>query len=180
MRHWSLLSLVLFLAASAWAIETYREMKWEMLVPKGWEPGAELKSLNLSSLQDADPRAVEALRQLKEKWDSAPSDPSLAGARVRLLGYAIPLEKKSGKVAEFLLVPYFGACIHTPPPPANQIVHVFAKTPLGDLKSMDAVWVSGTLSLHHAQTIWGKTGYRMAAVKVDPYKQPGAAWINAE
>jgi nickel/cobalt exporter len=39
-------------------------------------------------------------------------------------GYALPLRAEEGRVVEFLLVPWVGACIHTPPPPANQIVHV--------------------------------------------------------
>jgi nickel/cobalt exporter len=39
-------------------------------------------------------------------------------------GYALPLRAEDGRIVEFLLVPWVGACIHTPPPPANQIVHV--------------------------------------------------------
>ncbi len=50
---------------------------------------------------------------------------SLEGATVRLPGFIVPLEAvKSGDVSEFLLVPYFGSCIHVPPPPPNQIVYV--------------------------------------------------------
>ncbi|MGI9201102.1 MAG: DUF3299 domain-containing protein [Woeseiaceae bacterium] len=50
----------------------------------------------------------------------------LDGTFVRIPGYAVPLELSGSKVTEFLLVPYVGACIHTPPPPPNQIVHVEA------------------------------------------------------
>jgi nickel/cobalt exporter len=39
-------------------------------------------------------------------------------------GYALPLRAEEGRVVEFLLVPWVGACVHTPPPPANQIVHI--------------------------------------------------------
>jgi ABC-type nickel/cobalt efflux system permease component RcnA len=39
-------------------------------------------------------------------------------------GYALPLRAEEGRVVEFLLVPWVGACVHTPPPAANQIVHV--------------------------------------------------------
>jgi hypothetical protein len=42
----------------------------------------------------------------------------------RVPGYMIPLEDNLEEVTEFLLVPYPGACIHVPPPPPNQIVHV--------------------------------------------------------
>ena len=46
------------------------------------------------------------------------------GAHVRIPGYLLPLELENDEATEFLLVPYQGACIHTPPPPPNQIVHV--------------------------------------------------------
>jgi hypothetical protein len=49
----------------------------------------------------------------------------LDGQNIRLPGYIVPLEvSEEGRTTEFLLVPYFGACIHVPPPPSNQIVHV--------------------------------------------------------
>ena len=57
------------------------------------------------------------------------------------------LHKFSGKqVTEFLLVPWVGACIHTPPPPPNQIVHVKSAKPF-EIKGMfDAVWVTGRMA----------------------------------
>jgi hypothetical protein len=76
----------------------------------------------------------------------------------------VPLERKGDAVLELLLVPYFGACIHTPPPPANQIVHVILKKPAEGMKMMDAFWVSGTLSLQHGDSSLGIYGYRMNAI----------------
>ena len=44
---------------------------------------------------------------------------------VRIPGFIVPLEyKESEIVTRFLLVPYFGACIHEPPPPPNQTIYV--------------------------------------------------------
>ena len=70
----------------------------------------------------------------------------LNGNRIRLPGYLLPLEFEDKKVTEFLLVPWVGACIHTPPPPPNQIVHVkLAKGfDIGD-EVFTAVWVSGLM-----------------------------------
>jgi hypothetical protein len=65
-------------------------------------------------------------------------------------------------------VPYFGACIHTPPPPANQIVHVLPKAGM-KLKSMDVVWVDGTLKAQRGDSYMGVSGYRMDAEAVTPY-----------
>ena len=163
------LVLALSFAVPLHAADEFREIKWEVLVPKGWDPVKDLKGLDLAKLQDSDPRAIEALEKLKAAWDAAPTDAALAGAKVRLPGFAIPLENKAGKVSEFLLVPYFGACIHTPPPPANQIVHVVLKRPVSNLHSMDTVKVSGTLRLKAATTPWGNAGYRIDAEKVENF-----------
>ena len=166
-----LLLLALCLAPPLHAADDYRDIKWEALVPKDWDPAKDLKALDFGKLQDSDPRAMEALEKMKALWDSAPTEPSLAGLRVRLPGFAIPLEAKADKVSEFLLVPYFGACIHSPPPPANQIIHAVSTKPLKGMRSMDAIWVQGTLSLHRADTPWGKAGYRLAVDKIAPYEE---------
>ena len=166
-----LLLLALCLAPPLHAADDYKEIKWEGLVPKGWDPAKDLKALDLGKLQDSDPRAMEALEKMRALWDAAPTEPTLAGAKVRLPGFAIPLEVKGNKVSEFLLVPYFGACIHSPPPPANQIIHAVTAKP-ARLRSMDPVWVNGTLSLQRADTPWGKSGYRLTVDKVVPYEEP--------
>jgi hypothetical protein len=50
---------------------------------------------------------------------------ALNGAKVRLSGYVVPLESDSdGNMVEFFFVPFYGACIHVPPPPPNMLVHV--------------------------------------------------------
>ena len=70
----------------------------------------------------------------------------LDGKNIRIPGYLLPLEFEDKKVTEFLLVPWVGACIHTPPPPPNQIVHVkLAKGfDIGD-EMFTAVWVNGVM-----------------------------------
>jgi hypothetical protein len=163
---------VLIMGTPVFAAETFKEIRWEELVPKGWDPSKELKAYDLSKLQDSDPRAIEALEKMKSLWDDAPTEASLAGAKIRLPGFVIPLERKGEQVTEFILVPYFGACIHSPPPPANQIIHAIAAKSAGKLRTMDPVWVTGTLSLHRADTPWGKSGYRLAVDKVVPYEEP--------
>jgi|GEM_PF-426158 len=151
---------------------TYAETPWEALVPKDWDPMAGLKNLNFGKLKDSDPQAMEALQKLKEVWDSAPVEASLRGQRIRIAGFMVPLEHKRDAVTEFLLVPYFGACIHTPPPPANQIIHVVASKPIKNAMSMDTVWVSGTLEVGHDTSPWGASGYKMKADIITPYVEP--------
>lgn len=103
--------------------------------------------------------------------------PELVGKDIRLPGYLLPLDLKDGRAIEFLLVPTVGACIHTPPPPANQMVHV--RYPQGvEIEGLyKPVWIRGTLvSRFSEQTVRYADGathinvsYAMSADQVDPY-----------
>jgi uncharacterized protein len=152
--------------------DAYKEIPWEALVPAGWNPARELEGLDLSKLTDSDPRAIRALEKLREAWNNAPVVPTLNGAPVRIAGFMVPLESRNRQIFEFLLVPYFGACIHTPPPPANQIIHVLPRKPLPAEDIMSAVWVSGTLATVRAETGLGSAGYTMKADVIEPYRRP--------
>ena len=151
------------------AAEPYKNTTWEALVPKDWDPAKEFKSLNLGAMQDSDPRAMEALTRMKDTWSNAPTERSMDGVRIKISGFAIPLEMKGDKVTEFLLVPYFGACIHTPPPPSNQVIHVLPRQAAKGFHSMDTVWVTGTLKTLRSDTAMGTSSYRLDAVSVEPY-----------
>jgi hypothetical protein len=151
----------------------HRTITWEELVPKDWDPSKEMQALgNTGAVAEGSAREQELMRKMREIFDKAPTRTDLRGARVRLPGYVVPLENTAGAVREFLLVPYFGACIHTPPPPANQIIHVRLAT-ARPMRSMDAVWASGTLSTQRNDTPMGSSGYTMdGAVEIEPYKRP--------
>jgi hypothetical protein len=150
---------------------TYRETSWDDLLPKDWDPMQAINALRLDKLKDSDPRAIEAMDKLKRMWNEAPANPAINGRAIRIAGFMVPLEWGQHEVKEFLLVPYFGACIHVPPPPANQIIHVLADKPFKSKDGMDAVWVSGVIELANSSTDMGDSGYRMHAKKVEVYKQ---------
>lgn len=104
----------------------------------------------------------------------------LKGRLVRLPGYLLPLEFSGTMVTEFLLVPYVGACIHAPPPPPNQIVHVkvLANGGYKSSKYFDPIMVTGVISAKEMVKdlflVDGSAGirtvYTMEAVKIEPYK----------
>ena len=103
----------------------------------------------------------------------------LDGQSVRMPGYLLPLEFSGKEVTEFLLVPYVGACIHTPPPPPNQIVHVKADKPVANVTVFSPVWVTGRMSAASAKKSLSlvdgaadiDVGYSMQASAVEPYKE---------
>lgn len=158
-------------AKPAPAASSLRVTAWDDLVPKDWDPMKDFKELNLQNLSDADPRAMRALDQLMTAWRNAPVRADLAGASVRIPGFVIPLEQGKGAMTEFLVVPYFGACIHTPPPPSNQIIHAMAGKPVSGFRSMDAAWVSGVLEPVASDTAFGRAGYRLRVDRVEPYRE---------
>ena len=148
-----------------------RTIGWEQLIPTGWDPYKDLKALNLDGLKDNDPKAEEALKKMRKMWDNAPINPLILGQSVRLPGYMVPLEDLPEGTKEFLLVPYFGACVHSPPPPANQIVHVVLDKPTKRFRLMDTLWVTGPLSATKTDSHMGVSSYRIDAKQVTPFAE---------
>ncbi|NKC13990.1 MAG: DUF3299 domain-containing protein [Gammaproteobacteria bacterium] len=101
----------------------------------------------------------------------------LDGQRIRMPGYVLPMEFEGVKVHEFLLVPFVGACIHVPPPPANQMVYVTAKKSFASAGLYAPVWVEGTLATQAAtyslSLVDGVApvvaGYALEAIDIKPY-----------
>ncbi len=145
----------------------FAELDWQTLVPKGWDPLKRYRDLPLGALDDKDPKVMALMQQMRETWDNAPTNNDLDGTRVRITGYLVPLGTQQGAMREFLLVPYFGACIHSPPPPANQIVHVTMAQPVTELRSMDAVTVNGTLHTARSDSTMGTSGYTLQGTHVE-------------
>lgn len=153
----------------------FTELDWEALIPPEWRPDKLMADYKVDDLADDDPRAQELMEKLQGLWQQAPVVPDLDGKRVRLPGFVVPLEADAQTMAEFLLVPYYGACIHVPPPPANQTVHVVtAKGGEYHGGLFDTVWVMGTLKVERLSSELGDAGYRIDAVLVEPYEgEPG-------
>ena len=115
--------------------------------------------------------AVDALNQRV--------DDGLDGQLVRIPGYALPLEFSGVGVKEFLLVPYFGACIHVPPPPPNQMVFVRLQETYVLNELFAPVWITGRMSVERSTTslsyVDGQaslmTGYTLAGTGIEPYER---------
>ena len=148
-------------------------LKWSDLVPVGWDPAQEvrkrIKDQNFAIINDSDPRMLEMLKQMREVWDNAPVNPTMDGVRGRIPGYVVPLEEDKQGLREMLLVPYYGACIHSPPPPANQIIHVRLPKPVKGFAAMDTVWVTGTLKGFRSDSYMGASGYKIDDASLAPY-----------
>lgn len=146
-------------------------LSWDNLLPEDFHPEKLLEDPGLQNLSDDDPRAQDAMKKLQAMWKEAPVVNALNGQRVKLPGFVVPLEGDGRVVNEFLLVPYYGACIHVPPPPANQIVYVRAQGRNVQVRRLfDTVWVTGVMKVERASSELGEAGYILDALKVEPYE----------
>ena len=172
LRRWLVASALAGIALSACGPPpaskppAYQTIAWGSLVAKGWDPLKPYRSINFDTLSDSDPRTAALQQAMRETWRNAPSNADLQGAVVRIAGYLVPLQVSPAGMQTFLLVPYFGACIHMPPPPSNQVILVQPKQPATGFRAMDSVWVSGTLEREHSDSVMGASSWRMAADEV--------------
>ncbi len=162
--------------ASVTGADAVRELNWDDLMPADYDPEELMPDIDVDSLSDDGAQAERYMRMLREMWDAAPVVSELDGSKVKIPGFVVPVEYDEKQVSSFLLVPYFGACIHVPPPPSNQVVHVttggFGPDP-GQL--WDPVWVSGVLRTEHVSSELAEAGYRLEAELIEPYVEPGAS-----
>jgi uncharacterized protein len=95
----------------------------------------------------------------------------LDGLHIRMPGYLLPLDAAArGRASEFLLVPFYGACVHYPPPPPNQIVYVVAAEPVSVSEYWEARWVEGVLETRVARNGLGDAAYTLYLSRSEPYR----------
>lgn len=122
----------------------------------------------------------DTLAQLDFKTGEAGAELSaLDGKRVKVPGFIVPLDlNEKNLVNEALLVPYFGACIHVPPPPPNQMVYTkksdgFGQIDINGASLYEPFWFSGTLSLKAFESEYGAVSFTLKNVDaVEPYDLP--------
>lgn len=156
----------------------YQEISWEDLeVPgKGAETILAKFEKEINAIPEGSSEESEMLGRLQAALDTAPVNSKLDKKKIKLPGFISPLEidEKAGMVTEFLLVPYFGACIHVPPPPLNQTLLV--KPPKDQWVKIDdsymPFWVSGVIHVESTATKLANAGYTITDVKIEPYEEP--------
>lgn len=153
----------------------YRELSWDDLLPPDFDfkvlrEQIDLESYDIASLTDEDPEAQRLYDDLQSLMSDVPMVVGLDGLDAQVPGFLVPLEMAADTVTEFFLVPYFGACIHSPPPPANQIVHVVLDEAVAFDNLYEPYWARGTLEVTQTETDLGTAGYRMVNAEIRPYE----------
>ncbi|MEM1080233.1 MAG: DUF3299 domain-containing protein [Pseudomonadota bacterium] len=107
---------------------------------------------------------------MPEPFQSFKTIPEMNGRQVRIPGFIVPIETdEEGNLSEFFLVPYFGACIHLPPPPANQIIYGRLAEPVPMINIWDAFWLEGQLNVELIENQTAASAYTMDVSKVELY-----------
>lgn len=156
----------------------YTEIAWEDLELPGHGMMETLKKYQsqIESIPEGDPTEKAVLEKMQADLNAAPINPALNGKKIKLPGFISPLEvdETKGTVKEFLLVPYFGACIHVPPPPLNQtlLVKPLEGKSIGMERMYEPVWVYGTLATEQAHTALAEAGYQIHDARVEMWEAP--------
>lgn len=168
---------------AALAADAAIDLKWAQLVPPAEQISALKPKTFFSGSQPAPddggppppPLAEGGFMSMKRKQPGSNQPPRVVtefnGKRVKIGGYVVPLDFEATTIKEFLLVPFVGACIHVPPPPANQIVYVKSEKGVEIGGQFDPVWVTGTLKTEPAFTGLADAGYTIDADAVDHRKE---------
>ncbi|WP_045998037.1 DUF3299 domain-containing protein [Loktanella sp. S4079] len=148
------------LAASGLRAEQIVDLDWKDLIPAGQDQiPADLQGL-LPHDETALASQQPASSGVRTDWN---------GQTVRISGFIIPLDFSGTGVTAFMLVPYVGACIHVPPPPANQLVLITSEQPYAYETFFEAVTVTGMFGTASTSTQLAEVGYALSADRIEPY-----------
>lgn len=102
--------------------------------------------------------------------ESVEVNPEIIDKRVMIPGFIVPtVYDADRRVTEFFLVPFFGACIHLPPPPPNQIIYVTYEPGVPLKNFYDAYVVHGLLTSDIVRNDTATSAYRIHAEDVSLY-----------
>ena len=114
---------------------------------------------------------LDDMKFMKEmQGDSGFINKDLDKKNIKIAGYITPIAFDGDNVTEFLFVPYRGACIHVPPPPANQIIYVKSASGLKADEIGSPQWITGILLANSVSTIVADVGYSIQNATVVPYR----------
>ena len=162
MKYTKLVVLALCTCLSSIAIAEPKQLEWEDLIPPSVPYGEIIGEGFTDEVNDTwrpeyDPNSYLLNRKLD-------------GKLVKVPGFVVPLEVDTHGIHSFILVPYVGACLHTPPPPPNQLILVHTPAPWKSEDPWQPIWVTGELRAHMQTSEIAETGYAMSADGIENYE----------
>lgn len=146
----------------------FGELDWSRMVPPE----------DFKALENAPP-VLHVGNQRMKQVGTLHTVAALDGRKVRLPGYVVPLESDDqGRMVEFFFVPFYGACIHVPPPPPNMLVHVRLAQGVPTPSLYDPVTLKGVLHTETTQNAMAASAYAMSGATLEPYRDDDAARLR--
>ncbi len=129
-----------------------REIDWLELLPPE----------DLKALEEMPEISHDGEMQMPQAMTSTRTVAAMNGVRGKIPGYLVPIAfDEQQRVTEMFLVPYFGACIHVPPPPPNQLVYIKPENPIELGNLWDAYWVHGTVRIDLTENAMATSAYSL-------------------
>lgn len=161
----------------------YTTIEWTDLMPADdlealMNPPEELQNIEDGSEADQISSQIQAAiaqasdSRYQQALSSTRIRPEYNNKAIRIPGFIVPLSfGENNSITEFFIVPFFGACIHVPPPPPNQII--FGKYPPGfKLDALyDPFWVEGTLSTELVENDMATAAYTIKIDQISDYTE---------
>lgn len=164
-----------FVAAGVEALDAIdrgvQEISWDDLLPAGEEERlTALYQAQMAQLYAA-PVAEGAANDIAVQIGTFNTVAALDQTLIRIPGYTVPFDfGPDADITEFLLVPYFGACLHAPPPPPNQTIFVQTATPIKLADLAQAVWVEGIVSTQRQDTSLAGAAYTIQMDTIEEFE----------
>ena len=178
-------------APNAVSKKTYTEVEWVDLIPDDDLQALENPPAYLDEIEDgsAEDRLTSQLKnqsspaenRYQQALTSEKIRPEFNGRRVRIPGFIVALEYNDQQtVTSFFLVPFFGACLHMPPPPPNQIIYAEFEPGIRLNAFYDPYWIEGTLSTTLIENEVATAAYTISVSSVEPYVEDGNVQAEEE
>ncbi|MEO1221460.1 MAG: DUF3299 domain-containing protein [Pseudomonadota bacterium] len=149
-----------------------REIGWEELMPEGEEERlAQLYQQQMALLYSGGPIMEGSAADQMIQIGTFNTVKELNETKVRIPGYTVPFEfGANAEIGEFLLVPYYGACLHAPPPPPNQTIFAMTDEPIKLRNLAQAVWIEGTIYTQTQESELADAAYTIQVDRVETYE----------
>lgn len=148
-----------------------RRIGWEDLMPEGEEERlAQMYQAQMAMLYSAGGIAEGSAADMAVQIGTFNTVKELNNTTIRIPGYTVPFDfGVDAEIKEFLLVPYFGACIHAPPPPPNQTIFVISDAPIKVRDLAQAVWIEGTIHTQTQESDLADAAYTIRMTAIEEY-----------
>jgi hypothetical protein len=175
-----------FLLASAYveaaSSESFEEIEWIQLMPKDdldalLNPPDFLANIQDGSQQDSMASLSEiaeeneTVRRFQQALTSVRLIESFDKKAVKIPGFVVPLKSdEQQRVTEFFIVPYFGACLHLPPPPPNQMIYGKVAEGFKLSQLTEPFWFEGVIHIETTNNITGTSAYGMVLDSIQAFE----------